>query len=219
MRPKAWNLIRKSRYSRKAWNLKRKSHKDQKAWNLRRTSHKGRKAWNIIRRTSHKIINVRHKPHKFLQWAMEVHPISRILHPPIEPSKQYSMSSRPVKAFSNIHIDSLDCIVVTFATSHLLRSPLKAEALQNTVARKEGRLHSQSTRKKTGQKNPDYITPPTRTPDWTSLNRNANKHEISYGNLVAAQKHEISWAHYEAKSMNSHENLRRKICSKNMKSH
>jgi hypothetical protein len=35
---------------------------------------------------------------------------------------------------------------------------LKAEAFLNTVARKEGRLHSQSTRKKGRWKNPDQIT-------------------------------------------------------------
>jgi hypothetical protein len=32
---------------------------------------------------------------------------------------------------------------------------LKAEAEENTVARKEGRLHSQPTRKKRRRKNPD----------------------------------------------------------------
>ncbi len=73
--------------------------------------------------------------------------------------------------------------MVTFATSHWLRSPLKTEALINTVARKERWLHSQSTRKKRRRKeepwseycdNPQKanilqstcVTPPTQTPDY-----------------------------------------------------
>ncbi len=106
--------------------------------------------------------------------------------PPTEPSNHNSMSSCHVKAFSNMRIDLLYSIVVTFATSHWLRSPLNFWASVNTVARKEGRLHSQSTRKKRSRKNPDqntvkaqimqnilritYITPPTQTPEWTSSN-------------------------------------------------
>ncbi len=96
------------------------------------------------------------------------------------------MGSRHVTSFSTIHIDLLSDIVVTFATSHWLRSPLKAEAPWNTNTRQDGRLHSQSTRKKRRRKeepwsntltaqrrqNPlqsIYITPPTQTPEWTSL--------------------------------------------------
>ncbi len=63
-----------------------------------------------------------------------------------------SMSSRHVESFSTIHIDLLPYMLVTFATSHRLRSPLKAEAEWNTVARKEGWLHSQSTGKKRRRK-------------------------------------------------------------------
>ncbi len=62
------------------------------------------------------------------------------------------MSSRHIKSFFTTRIDLLDRIVITFATSHWLSSPLKAETYWNTVARKEGRLHSQSTRKKRRQK-------------------------------------------------------------------
>jgi hypothetical protein len=69
--------------------------------------------------------------------------------PPTEPSNYNSMSARHVKSFSTIRVDLLAFISVTLATSHWLRSPSKAEAPANTVARKEGRLHSQSTRKKT----------------------------------------------------------------------
>ncbi len=72
--------------------------------------------------------------------------------PPKEPSNHNNMSSRHVKPFSSIRIYSLNSIVVTFVTSHWLRFPLKAEAELNTVARKEGRLHSQSTRKKRRRK-------------------------------------------------------------------
>ncbi len=68
------------------------------------------------------------------------------LNPPI--TIDNSMSSRHVKSFSTIHSYLQSLISVTFATSHWLRSPLKAEARPNTVARQEGRLHSQSTRKK-----------------------------------------------------------------------
>ena len=71
---------------------------------------------------------------------------------PTEPSNHISMSSRHVKAFSNIRFHLLSDIVVTFATSHWLSSPLKAEVPQNTDTRKEGRLYSQSTRKKRRQK-------------------------------------------------------------------
>ncbi len=39
----------------------------------------------------------------------------------------------------------LACILVTFPTFHLLMSPLKTEAAENTVTRKEGRVHLQST--------------------------------------------------------------------------
>ncbi len=60
--------------------------------------------------------------------------------PPIK-----TVCSCHVKSFSNIRIDLLEFIVVTLETSHLLRSPLKAEADKRTVARKEGRFHSQST--------------------------------------------------------------------------
>ncbi len=42
---------------------------------------------------------------------------------------------RHVNSFSNIHIDLLFNIVVTFATSHWLRTPLKAWAEPNTVAK------------------------------------------------------------------------------------
>ncbi len=63
-----------------------------------------------------------------------------------------SMSSRHVKSFSTIRIDLLPPISVTVATSHWFRSPLKAEAQANTVARKEGQLHSQPTRKKRRRK-------------------------------------------------------------------
>ncbi len=47
---------------------------------------------------------------------------------PTKPSNHNSMSSRHVKSFSNIRIDLLVCIVVTSATFHRLRFPLKAEA-------------------------------------------------------------------------------------------
>ncbi len=63
-----------------------------------------------------------------------------------------TISSRHVKSFSNIRINLLWGILSTFATSHWWRSPLKAKAPANTVARKEGRLHSQPTRKKRRRK-------------------------------------------------------------------
>jgi hypothetical protein len=98
-----------------------------------------------------------------------------------------SMSSRHVKSFSTIRIDLLSRISVTFATSHWLRSRLKVEAEANTVARKEGRLHSQSTRKQEKKAEEPWseyrdspkkanilhitcITPPTQTPKWTTMN-------------------------------------------------
>ena len=62
-----------------------------------------------------------------------------------------SMSSRHVKSFSTIYIDLLEGMSVTCATFHRLRSPLKMEKI-NTVARKVGRLHSQSTCKKSRRK-------------------------------------------------------------------
>jgi hypothetical protein len=58
--------------------------------------------------------------------------------PPTEPYNHKSMSSRHVKSFSILRIDLLNCISVTFATFHVLRSPLKAEAHSNTVPGKEG---------------------------------------------------------------------------------
>jgi hypothetical protein len=96
-------------------------------------------------KTSRKNITVYHKPHTLLQWNKWVHtqshPHSSTPHlyrlyttssppaqPPTEPSNHNSMSSRHVRSFSNIRIDLLDCIVVTFATSHLLRSLLKVVA-------------------------------------------------------------------------------------------
>jgi hypothetical protein len=100
----------------------------------------------IINTTSlpsvHHIVTTNPKP---LDWTLQSH---------------NSMSSRHVKSFSTTRIDLLRYILVTFATSHWLRSPLKAEAPQNTVPRKEGRLHSQSTRKKRRRKdeNPDQNT-------------------------------------------------------------
>ncbi len=67
-----------------------------------------------------------------------------------------SMSSRHVKLFSAIQFDLLKDKVVTFATSHRLRSPLKAEAEPNTVARKKADyIHSQRARKEGRGKNPD----------------------------------------------------------------
>ena len=79
-----------------------------------------------------------------------------------------SMSSRHVQSFSTIHSDLLSLILVTFATSHWLRSPLKAEAEENTVARQEGRLHSQSTRKKRRRKEEN--------PDQNALTAQRNQH-------------------------------------------
>jgi hypothetical protein len=65
-------------------------------------------------------------------------------------------SQRPKKAWHLVRITSNNKIpllkLVTFATSHRLRSPLKAEVEENTIARKEGRLHLQSTRKKRRRK-------------------------------------------------------------------
>ncbi len=78
--------------------------------------------------------------------------------PRLNPSNHYCTSSRHVKSFSNICIDLLAYISVTFATSHWFRFRLKAVARSNTVARKEGRLHSQSTRKKRRRKSPDQNT-------------------------------------------------------------
>ncbi len=45
----------------------------------------------------------------------------------------HPVTIRHVKSFSNIRIDLLDPIVVTFATSHLLMSPLKAQAIKNVL--------------------------------------------------------------------------------------
>ncbi len=93
----------------------------------------GQKEWNIIR-ILHKNITISHKPHTLLQWAMRVHSFYIIFtshhhHQPksqAEPSYHNSISSHHVKSFFTIHIDLLYSIVVTFATSHWLRSPLKA---------------------------------------------------------------------------------------------
>ncbi len=74
------------------------------------------------------------------------------------PSNHNIMSWRHVKTFFTIHIDLLWDIVVTFATSHWLRSPLKTLVTANTVARKEGRSHSKLTRKKKRRRNPDQNT-------------------------------------------------------------
>ncbi len=126
---------------------------------------------------------------------MGVHSITRILQhllstiftshhhhqprPPTEPSDHNSMSSRHVKSFHNIRIHLLPFIVVTFATSHWLRSPLKAIASRNTVARKDGRLHSQSTHKKEGgRKSPDHNTVTAQTPDYIHSLRTRKKANI-----------------------------------------
>jgi hypothetical protein len=82
-----------------------------------------------------------------------------------EPSNHNRMSSHHVKSFSNIRIDLLAKISVTFATSHWLRSPLKAELNENTIAKKrrhqEGRLHSQvNTTKNATIPQITYIIPP-----------------------------------------------------------
>ena len=158
---------------------------------------------NIIR-ISHKNITARHKPHTLSQSAMGVHSISRILqyhlstiftshlhHQPklqTEPSNHNRMSSRHVKSFSNTRIDLLPDIAVAAATSHWLRSRLKASAWRKTVARKEGPLHSEkSTIKegrrtlikilwqlKEGQHSLNYIHHSTNpNPEWTSLNHNS----------------------------------------------
>ncbi len=165
---------------------------------------------------SHKNITARHKPHTLSQSAMGVHSISRILqhhlstiftshlhHQPklqTEPSNHNRMSSRHVKSFSNTRIDLLPDIAVTAATSHWLRSLLKAEAPLNTVARKEGRLHSQSTRKKRWRKSPDqkycdspkkanilqitYINPSTQTPsEPPCITRACSGHVMSSSNI------------------------------------
>jgi hypothetical protein len=135
-------------------------------------SHNGQKTWNIIR-TPLKNITVCPKPHTLLQWAMGVStlnlphsstpPFSTIFtshhhqqpKPPTKPFNHNNMSSRHVKSFSNV---LLPCIVVTFATSHWLRSRLKAEAPSNTVARKKADyVHSQRAIEG-GRKNPDQNT-------------------------------------------------------------
>ena len=148
-------------------------------------------------------------PYTLLQLVIRVHSISRILqhhlftiftshhhHQPQTPDKTLqshnSMSLRHFKSFSTIHIDLLYCTLVTFATSHRLRSPLKVVA-SNTITRKDGQLHLQSTRKKRRRKEEPwskycdsptkanilqttYITPPTHTPEWTSLNHKSQEH-------------------------------------------
>ncbi len=82
---------------------------------------------------THKTIHHYHRP-QTPDWTFQSH---------------NSVSSRHIKSFSTVNIDLLFCVVKTVATSHWLRSPLKAEADWNTVARKkENRLHSRSTRKK-----------------------------------------------------------------------
>jgi hypothetical protein len=69
----------------------------------------------------------------------------------------FSQQIRHVKTFFYTRIDLLAYILVTFATSHWFRSPLKTEAATNTITRRECWLHSQSTCKKEGgRKNPDH---------------------------------------------------------------
>jgi hypothetical protein len=107
-------------------------------------------------------------------------------------SQQHEITSRHVKSFSNIRIDLLWYIVLTVATSHWMRSRLKMEAERNTVARKEGRLHSQSTRKKKRRKNPakkaNIVTshhhhqpkPPT---ELSNHNRISSRHVKSFSTI------------------------------------
>ena len=81
------------------------------------------------------------------------HIITTNPNPWLNPPITIAWVSRHVNSFFNICIGLLADISVTVATSHWLRSPLKAEASENTIARKEGRLHSQLTRKKRRRKN------------------------------------------------------------------
>ena len=107
----------------------------RKAWYLIRTSHNGQQEWNIME--GHSIFRM--LQHRLFTIFTSHH--HQQPEPPTEPYNHYSISSRYVKSFSNICVDLLQYIVVTFATSHWLRSRLKAEVLLNTVTRKEGRLH------------------------------------------------------------------------------
>jgi hypothetical protein len=90
---------------------------------------------------------------------MGVHSIFHILHHhepkhPTELSNHNSMSSSHVKSFSDKRIDLLEDMAVTFATSHLLRFRLKAEDERNTVARKDGRVHSKTTQEEKPEEEP-----------------------------------------------------------------
>ncbi len=126
----------------------------------------------------------RSSPHPLLQSVMGVHSIFHILHHhepkhPTElsnhnsinsshvksftthqprlnspPPNHNSMSSRHVEPLFDIRIDLLPAIVVTFATFHLLRFPLKAEDERNTVARKDGRVHSKTTQEEKPEEEP-----------------------------------------------------------------
>ncbi len=142
----------------------------QKAWNLIKTSHQGQTSMishakheislgNLTTAKKHEVsqgnlitISLLVTNHiRWLQWAIEVRSISRMLQhnlstiftshhchqprPPTEPSNHNSMSSRHVKSFSTIHVDSF-----------------------------LARWHSQSTRKKRRRKNPDLNLPHPSTP-------------------------------------------------------
>jgi hypothetical protein len=184
--------------------------------NLTRTSHNNLKiikshnkiSWNLDRLKNLKNIIVSHKPHTLLLWAMGVHSISRILQhhlstiftshhqhqtqTPDETLPSYnSITSRHIKSFSTIHIDLLLDISVTFATFHWVTFPLKLGAEENTVTRKEGRLHSKSVRKKRRRKEEPrskYCDSPTEA----KIPSNYIHHAINpntRGNLHESQQH------------------------------
>ncbi len=132
---------------------------------------------------------------------MAVHSISRILStPPLyhlyitsSPPTQSPdwnlqshncMSSRQVKSFSNVRIDLLAELSTSFATFHLLRSPLKAEASENTVARKEGKrtLIKILWQPKEGKHSSNYIH------HSTNPNPRVNLHE-SQGHVQVTLRH------------------------------
>ncbi len=149
-----------------------------------------------------------HKPHTLLQLPWEStapspqcynntylpslhHIITTNPKTPTEPPNRNSLSSRHIKSFSTIRIDLLAAILVTFATSHWLRSPLKALAVfwadWNTVARKRWPITftSNAQEKKAEEPGIRILWQPKegkiihhhqpQTPDWTPQSQ---QHEL-----------------------------------------
>ena len=113
------------------------------------------------------------------------------------------MSSRHVKSFSNIRIDLLEFILVTFATSHCFRSPLKVEAPSNTVPsntvarkKKADYIHTTTRKKRKVKHNRDQNTQtPQRRQTFFKLHtsRNRIKAKQAYNRMRTSHYGQKAW--------------------------